>query len=335
MRTKYDWFALALASLLLGAIACKTLSNGSVPSQEPGGDNDTAVQVIENPPPPRSPLNQAAIDMPGLTSFQAKLHITADGTRADQPFQWIYDVSYAVSSNPILTVVTTDGSGPGKDQHYVESFFVKTDKQIVGRLSAEDACVPIDPEQAQTLLAPPGVLLPDFSAAQQTGEDTVEGLKVDRFSLSDINAGLKSEVMQVQADGAVLQANVTQDGALPQLGSQAKGHAEWAYTLSNINKNMIPDIPLACQHLIGEVPFPENIEDLEGLDTYLTFTTSMTPVEVMTFYQASLESEEWKQDVKTSGSDQLADLTYSREEITIHVIANRAGNLTSVAIFFQ
>jgi hypothetical protein len=179
-----------LAGIFIGSLACNTLffplggSNG----------NDGSVQVFEGTVPPLAPLNQAALNTDGLTSYQIKLNMTVSGTANGQSVQWVYDIRYIVSADPAMTIVTTDSSGPAKDDQPISSVYVKTADQVVGCVSAEDTCAFIDPQFAQAEMMLPGTLLPDLSAAQSAGKETLDGVNVDYFTVSDSGSGLAGDV---------------------------------------------------------------------------------------------------------------------------------------------
>ncbi len=324
---------LVLASLFTGSLACKFLTN-FVPSGESNGD-DGSVQVFEGTLPPLAPLNQAALNTDGLASYQIKLNMTASGTADGQPFQWVYDINYMVSADPGMTIFTMDSSGPGKDDQPRSSAYVKTGDQVVSRVSAEDTCAPIDPQFAQAEMMLPGALLPDLSAAQSAGKETLDGVKVDHFTVSDSSSGLAGDVYQMEQGGTVMKAHLTQDGSLKQLGIQSDGHAEWDYTLTVGDRDLTADVPAACRHLLGEVPFPSDVQNLTGRDEVVTFTTHQSLAEVSAFYSEALEKDGWIQVAKPTISDRIAGLYYSHEDATLNVAAQRGGNLTAVAIFFN
>jgi hypothetical protein len=139
----------------------------------------------------------------------------------------------------------------------------------------------------------------------------------------------------MEQGGAIVKAHLTQDGSLEQLGIQADGHAEWDYTLTVGDRDLTADVPAACRHLLGEVPFPSDAQDLMGREDLVTFTTHQSLADVSAFYSEALEKDGWNQVAKPTISDRIAGLYYSREDATLSVAAQRGGSLTAVAIFFN
>jgi hypothetical protein len=142
-------------------------------------------------------------------------------------------------------------------------------------------------------------------------------------------------VFQAAGGGPVLQFLAEQNGPLPLYGSEAKGQSKWEYTLTETDQPSAPDLPPACRHLLGEVPFPQDIQDLSGKDEFLTFTTQMPLADLAAFYRAALETDGWSAVASETLTDRIAGLHYSREEAVVNINAQRVGNLTSVAIFFK
>ena len=139
----------------------------------------------------------------------------------------------------------------------------------------------------------------------------------------------------MEQGGTIVKAHLTQDGSLKQLGIQSDGHAEWDYTLTVSKQDLTMDLTAACRHLLGEVPFPADVQDLTGRDGLVTFTTHQSLAEISAFYREALEKDGWTQVVQPTISNRIAGLHYSRENITLSVTAQRVGNLTVVAIFFK
>ncbi len=337
MNTKPSAYLLAVASLTLSILACKFLTNGPLgpPKSNEQEGSTTVIQETDAIPPTRSPLNQVALDLSTLASFQADLHITAKGTIGDQSYQRDYSMRYVVSANPDMTVVTIETIGSGNGEYHSSTVYAKSTARAVGRMSPQDACKPLGAEMEKFVFLPPGTLLPDLSSAQPNGQDTFAGMAVDRFTVSDSKAGLEGQVRQAKAGGPVLQFTATQNGSLPMFGQEAKGQAQWEYALSNIGQAAAPDLPPACRHLLGEMPFPPDVQDLTGRDDFVTFTTHQSLTELITFYREALEKEGWTSIMQPTMSDRIAGLNYSHETIALNIAAQRAGNLTVVTIFFN
>ena len=91
-----------------------------------------------------------------------------------------------------------------------------------------------------------------------------------------------------------MQANLKQDGSLDVLGPGVTGHAEWQYSLQQINQPVKADLPESCQNLLGVVPIPPGAANLTATDTTVQFTTTDISNTVPSFYSNAIAKNGWK-----------------------------------------
>ncbi|MDE3087932.1 MAG: hypothetical protein KGJ80_00915 [Chloroflexota bacterium] len=285
--------------------------------------------------PTPAPLNNAAVNLGALTSYQATLHLKATGTQGNQPFDWTYTITHTFRSDPALEVAMLDSSGLGQTQDYSGTVAIRTGNQFFVRWSAQSSCVPASQNQVVGLLLAPGVLLPPLGGAQQMGTGQVAGLAAERYQLTGKDTGVSGDVWLAAPGGYVAQVSVKQDGLLLSLGSDTKGHAEWEYSLASINKPVTPDLPLSCRHLLGDLPLPADAANLSATDDLMHYSTSTAPSDLMNFYADKMKQAGWATLGTPTVTNDSLSMAFTRQEETAFIHADKTDNKVDVGIVYQ
>lgn len=285
--------------------------------------------------PTGSPLNKAAANLTGLSSYQASLRLKAKGTHRGQPFEWTYAITRVLSSDPALEVAKVDTTGLGQVEDYSGTVWIRSGKQFLARRSSKDPCTFMSQGQAAGLRLAPGVLLPNLGNAQKIGNDQVAGVAAERYEVSSKDTGVTGKVWLATQGGLVIQASLKQDGALLSLGADAKGHAEWEYTLSSINKPVALDLPLSCRHLLGDLPLPADASSLSATDDLMRYTTSTTLSDLGNFYADKMKQAGWESLGTPTITKDEARMAFARKDETVFVGAILLDNKTDVTIIYQ
>jgi hypothetical protein len=264
--------------------------------------------------PTPSPLNKAAANLTGLSSYQASLRLKAKGTHGGQPFEWTFAITRLVSSDPAMEIARIDTIGLGQGNDYSGTVIVRAGKQFFARWSSDSACASVSRDQVSGFLLAPGTLLPELGGAQKASSGQIGGLDAERYELSGKDTGVTGEVWMATG-GFVVQASLKQDGSLTGLGSAAKGHAEWEYALSNIDKPVSFDLPSSCRRLLGDSPMPGDAANLSATDDQVRYTTSISVNDLANFYADKMKQAGWESFGTPTITKDDARIGFTRDEI--------------------
>ncbi len=357
MKSKSDWLVAFFGGLLFCLTACQvTTARQPVPEASPTStatEQPTALPISTQPAtrptasptltptiqpvvlPTAAPLNKAAVNLGGLTSYQATLHLKAQGTQGKQSFEWTYTITQTFRSDTALEVTTLDSTGLGQGQDYSGTVAIQTGKQYLARWSAQSSCAPMSQAQVAGLLLAPGALLPPLGGAQQAGTGQTAGVRAEHYQLAGKDTGVAGDVWLAAPGGYVVQAGLSQDGLLVSLGTDTKGHAEWQYSLESINKPFAPDLPLSCRHLLGDLPLPADATDLSATDNLIHYSTSTALNNLLNLYSDKMKQADWASTSTPTATNDSLRMSFTRQAETAFVNADKTGDQVDVTIVYE
>jgi|DewCreStandDraft_5_1066085.scaffolds.fasta_scaffold01860_8 hypothetical protein len=176
----------------------------------------------------------------------------------------------------------------------------------------------------------------------------VNGFTTDRYTFTineqtpNYQGEAKGEIWAAQ-DPAVVVRHIgeftgtitgvtTEEGGTPLPGQL--GNIRWEYNVTQLDANTNITLPETCaqQQAAGaEIPLPANISNRVQMGDLISFETTESPDNIVSFYQTEMVAQGWQAgEVSQYGSDY--QLTFSKDGRTATILVSVIDNKTSVII---
>jgi hypothetical protein len=246
-----------------------------------------------------------SLDLPDLrvglaesSSYESRLTITFDGTRAGQPLEWSGTYTYAAASEPLARqlMIETTGEESGPPVLMLELDGVAYEKP------GEDLCMAqvIDPATSAVEELEPAAQLPSLFGAEEAGAEAVNGVQAAHYTFDEralTEAGLNKstgELWLASEGGHVLRYRQTTTGDENYFGETTQGTMTWDYELTQLNQPVAITLPQDCPPGLVEAPMMPDAANVESLPGLLRYETASSVQDVAAFYKQELLALGWE-----------------------------------------
>ncbi len=356
------WFVIrgriVVSGLLLGLIVsgCK-----SQPQPEPGSTGEapvTAESTADTSPttipssvtglnievaggPGPFDLIDPAMGLADLSSYQAVLVQSFDGTRDGSAEQWSKTITMVSVDEPAARQVTTEITSPSIEELPPSLLLIETGG-VTYQQSGGGACTGSVANESEVGLAErePALSLPSVFGAEDAGSEAVNNIPAEHYTfdsqaLIDGNAAQFTGEMWVAADGGyVAQYVLTATGGADFFGDGVEGSMTWNYTLMNANAPTEISLPEGCPAYAAidapVMPDAENVGYLPGLITYDLPSGSIK--DVLTFYQNELPPLGWSPEEEPLVEGNIGSVAFLRNGQQLSVIVSESEGVLEVQL---
>jgi len=300
-----------LVSCLLAVIAaaCAPVGNATAPA----APTEEWVEVdLELGPGPLD-FTEMQTGLDGLSSYQATLTITFEGTEAGAPAQWSSTLVMLHASQPEAWQWTSDHGGRAPSE------FVAGRNGMLYALDDAGACLASMLQADDRYTRPePADELAGVLGAETGTHESVNGIEADGYTFDERALGeagraeSTGELWLATEGGYLVRYLASTQGDEAFFGQGASGTMTWDYQLSDVNAPVQITLPADCP--AGRVDAPRlpdaaNVVDVPG---WLEYDTATSVAEALAFYEESLPALGWGEpalSVEGEDGQPMPDLT--------------------------
>lgn len=293
--------------LLVGACALPEI----ISSGQPGGPKPETAGAGS------FDLMSPTTGLDGLSSYQAVLQLTFDGTRNGEAYKTSRLLELGVDRDAGLRTLRETNEGADSA---VDGYYMATIGNLVYLQELQgDSCDAAELEDPTAPLFEPASMLPAFRGGVEAGAETLIGglAKIYTFDAAALNAGSEAtasgKVWIADPGGWVMKFELTLEAGADIFGEGMSGTQVWEYSLNDVNLAFV-ELASACPILLSGLPEPEDAGDLERLPGMLSFTTAQTADALGTFYTSQLTAMGWSSHGELIEASGTAHWLFSRME---------------------
>jgi hypothetical protein len=322
-------FLLVLSILLLIGLTCNTITGDANPGSYP----ETLIideQITYGPgdfqyPDPRAGLAD-------LSSYQARLIITFDGTRDRNALKWTKNYVMLSSNEPRAKQWNIEKSG---DISNLEPVFIAEMNGVNYKKRGQDACAINTIREDDTLSQrlEPASFLTGVIGAEEAGSETVNEIPAahytfDQRALGEDGITESTGELWVAVDGGYLvKYLLTTKAGSDYFGKGLEGTLTYDYALTSPNQPVEISLPEDCPPGLVDAPMLPDGTVVANLGGVLTYDTVSSVSDATAFYQEKIPSLGWKVDGEPTISETAVYLSYGKgeEDMAIIITANDDG----------
>ena len=372
-KIKWLAFAILIASVVLGVVACGGTKATTVP--KPGATQVVAASATNTPLPkptatteptaePDATLDVARLSLTtDLQSYRSSTTITLTGTKSGKQVEESIDVKTEYTRDPkaqhisMTTSSTEQPTQTGTIEIYtVEGMqYTKMGEQWISSPMTDTSQL----EQQGVISAMD--MINDACGWKNQGKESLDGVRVQHWTLPKAGAEKCFAAIKVYEKGELTDAGgdlyIVIDGnyiakmdlffvgkGLNILGGTAEsalldeGRSDINYTMSDVNQPItieVPEAALQASALPEDIPIPPDAEGASQTFGMITFSSPSTPKQISDFYQAEMPNYGW-----TAGDVQefsgMYTLGFTKESRTASfLISTDQSGKTTVLITVQ
>ena len=339
---------LILIPLFLSS-ACLTLT-GSSPSQTqapevtggpPGDSQDPGMVIVEGEVafgPGSFIFPDTKAGLSDLTSYEATLILSFDGTRNAKTVQWSKTYVLLTTKDPEARQLSIEKAGDLSDLAAV--FMAEMDGTGYER-QGENVCTATEIEPGNSLgerLEPAGFLT-GVHGAEETGQDTVNGVAANRYTFDERALGqlgiAKStgEIWVASDGGYIVSYRLATEGNADYFGEATEGTITWDYELTDANQPIAILLPKDCPGGLVDAPLFTDAADVVNLPGLLRYTSLTSLAEAAAFYQQQLPALGWQPTADPVIGETTALLDFTQADQLLSVIITTGDMGTTIHIF--
>ena len=326
-----------LISLLTISLACNTLTSASPADVTP--QNMIITRDIAYGSGPFN-LPDPKVGLSDLSSYQATLTLSFDGTHDGRAEKWSRTYTTSVQKDPLVRLLTIETSG---DFANADPVFMAeaegADYQRVG----ENVCSasPIEAGKWPGEQSEPVSFLNYVIGADDAGSETVNDIASEHYTFDQRALGQqdltksKGEMWVASDGGYVIKYVLSTKADATYFGEGIDGTLTMDYELTGANKPVKIELPDGCP--LGMVDAPQ-LPDATGVLSYpgvLSYKTSSSLDDALTFHQKELENLGWMAKGDPTITEEGALLSFSKGDRMLVVSLVTDGGVTSVNINLQ
>ena len=347
----------SMLALLLALVACLTPTSSptaAAPTPAPltPASPTPPAQAPASPTPAVTPTQAPLVFGPGafifpdtkagladLSSYQATLTLSFDGTEAGTAQHWSKAYVMLSSQQPAARQLTIEKTGDFPDLDAV--FMAELDGAAYQRLgqNACDATI-IDPANSLGELMEPAGFLTGVIGAEAAGSETVNGVAADHYTFDERAFGSlppaqsTGELWVASQGGYIVKYLVTTKGNADYFGEGIEGTLSWDYELTNANQPLAIQLPSDCPPGLPNAPQLPDAANIQNVPGLLTYDTASSLADDAAFYQAQLPPLGWTLmgDPILTDTTALLDFTQSGKQLTIIITTGEAGTTVTIEL---
>ncbi len=347
--TRWPMLLFILLPLLVSS-ACNT-SAGTPPPSEPSPTSPPEEATIEQPG--ELTLQQEMVFGPGsfiytdtraglakLTSYQASLTLTFEGTRAGQASKWSQTYTLLANNEPAARTWTIEKSG---DIPYLASAFMAEMNGLDYERRGELECTGTEIQEGDSLtdrfeLAS---FLTGVIGAEEAGTDRVNDVVANRYTFDQRALGEQDlteatgEMWVASEGGYIVRYLLTTKAGADYFGEGVEGTMTLSYELTEPNQPVTIELPEDCPPGMVDAPLLPDAVDIEKMPGALIYNTSTSLADTAAFYQEQIPSLGWSPDGEVDVTETAAFLNYVMGSQNMVILLTSGDRTTTVQIFLE
>jgi hypothetical protein len=285
-------------------------------------------------------ITDTSAGLADLASYTATLTISFEGTNASGPSKWSTTAVMMAAKEPAARQLTVTSTGDVPDPTTVfraelqGATFVKR-----GDASCVAGVIGANPEAAP-LLGPAAGLSPVIGA-DAAGSETVNGTSADHYTFDEraiLEKGRSTstgEAWVATGGGYVVKYLLRSKAGAELFGDGVQGTITWDYELTGVNQPVAMSLPADCPAGLVDAPQVAGATNVDNQPGVLTYDTTTSPTDVVTFYQTELTKRGWTASDNLLIDDTSATIDFTQGSATLMLSATVDGSTTSVQLFVR
>jgi len=318
-------FTPIVLTLALISLACQF--NTKLPS--------SATQAAPNPSGNQN-LPDPSANLGSLSAYQATLTVGFSGTQAGSPSQWtnVYNLAVDPARGTRLVSITSSGL-PAESS--LDGWIAGTYAGMtIERAGAGAPCEARKTESGSTATGMElSAMLPPVTGATQSGTEQLEGQATQHFSFDQAaikypgKGKVNGEMWLAASGGYLVKYSLSVDGGPDLLGQDMQGVMTWEYRLTNINGNVLVDLPEGCPPGLIEAPLMDGAQAVTDQPGLQEFDVASDLKGVMSFYQDKLAALGYTLQEQPVPGESLEQLTFTKPGYVLNVLVETGTDNTS------
>ncbi len=364
MKHTNKWFIPLVVAIMLVMLSCNFLT-GATPTPIQPSVQGSAVPVpvgeistpvtppVDTPSTPggkteplRGPgdfdLKQPTLGLDSLPSYSQRYVKSFEGKKdgADYAYSTVITHTMILQAAQELSALQT----VAQDGAPVQIWVAKIGEASYYQSGSDIPCQGMaSAEQVDSGLVPdPASLLPLVFGAEQSGEETLNGVDTVRYtfderSLSRYRSSKASGSVWVAKVGGwvvkyLLEATSPKDVA----GAGLEGKQTWLYEVTDVGTLSNIALPADCYPVLLDFPVSPGAQEVERMSGSVHYFTSESIDEVSSFYREQLSGQGWKEKEMFASTTEKGMLTFvlpegSKEKV-VSVVIRPSGDQTEVIV---
>jgi hypothetical protein len=325
---------LPLSVLLLVGAACSGPSG-----QAPAGTQPEAMTVERditygsgtfNLPHPSAGLSD-------LSSYQATLILSFDGTHDAQAENWSKTYVMAQQKEPALRQLTVESTG---DLASLDRVFMAEAQGAAYERIGSSTCNATQIQAGRSLSERmgPASFLNYVIGADEAGSETINDIATSHYTFDERGIGegdvthSSGEMWVATEGGSVVKYVLSTQGGADYFGEGIEGTLSFDYELTGVNQPVEINLPEDCPSGLVDAPTLPDALNVVKMPAIMSYETKSSVNDAAAFYQQELPKSGWESLVEPSITDTAALLTFARENETMAVIIAVEESTTTVRI---
>jgi len=275
-----------------------------------------------------------------LSSYQARLIISFEGSRDGQPQQWSTTYTMLTTGDPQarqLTIESTDASSPAEPVFLAEMDGLEYERQ------GENACEAVEIRVGDSLgdRFEPASFLSGVIGAEEAGSETVNGVTANHYTFDQSALGEQDltestgELWVASEGNYIVKYLLTRKGNADYFGEGIEGTLTLDYQLTDPNQPVTIQLPEDCPPGLVDAPLLPDASNVEKVPGALRYNTSTSVEEAAAFYQQEIPSLGWMLEGAAEVTESAALLTYKKSQQIMTIALTTTDTVTTVHIFLE
>jgi hypothetical protein len=326
--------SLVIMLLSISSVFTQAVGDSLATTQEP---TPAVVQGNVIVGPGAFDFTESAAGLADLSSYEATLTLSFDGTQAGKAQKWTKTYVMLTMKQPAARQLTIDKTGDISDPAPV--FIAEADGAAYERRGT-NSCVAnaIVPGGSLAEGLEPAGFLPAVFGADPAGSETVNGVTADHYTFDERAIGQSGlakstgEMWIASKGGYIVKYLLTTKGGADYFGEGIEGIVTWDYELTNVNGPVTIKLPNDCPAGMVHAPLLPDATNVLSLPGVLTFDSATSLADATAFYQKQMPALGWKVATLPSLTETTAELNFTQGgQLTTIIIIVDSGT-TSVQI---
>jgi hypothetical protein len=326
--------AIPLITILLISLACSSLTGGTPAGSQP--ENVTLQRdVVYGSGPFNLPDPSASLS--DLSSYEARLALSFEGTRYGQSEKWMKTYLMLVQKEPATRLLTIETSGDLSDLDPV--FMAEAEGASYERIG-DDVCTVTQVEAGKSLGEDmePASFLNYVVGADEAGSETINDSPANHYTFDQHALGQadltesKGEMWVASEGDYIVKYLLTTNGKAEYFGEGIEGTLIFDYELTKINQPVDIKLPDDCPPGLVDAPQLPDASNVVNMPGLLSYETSSSLQDAAAFYQEDIPKLGWEVFEEPSITDTSALLGFTKDNQTLAVIIAVENDITTIKI---
>jgi hypothetical protein len=296
-------------------------------------------------------LAEPKVGLSDLSSYQATLILSFNGTSAGQPQAWSKTYVMLADQKAATRQLTIDTAGDVSGDATSAATSAATGTAPAQVFMAEvngtqyqrqgqDACTALVADKNNSLAEnwEPAGFLSSAIGADAAGTDIVNGVAVNHYTFDERALGpqastqSKGELWVATDGGYLVKYSLTTTGKADYFGDNSEGTLTWDYELTNVNQPVAIKLPADCPAGSVNAPLLPDSTDEVNQPGLLSYSSVTSVADAVAFYQTKLPTLGWQLHTEAYSTTDAALLDLSNGDQGMLVIITAADGKTTVQI---